>query len=77
MKQSVKARIKELERQSNVTAIEAVCLSLKVGATKTHKVLDLQCYQRIRTRLSRFKRESGLEYETELSGNNVIITRKA
>lgn len=77
MKQSVKARIKELDRQTNVTAIESMCLSLKVGASKEHKILDLQSYQRVRTRLTRLKSETGFEWETELVGNKVKITRKS
>ena len=70
-------RQKELNRKANVNQVEAECLLLEVGETKTFKIMDVEASQRLKMRLSRIKGKEGLSYETESDGNNVIVTRTA
>ncbi len=77
MDTSIKTRAIKLQREANVSSIEARCLKLKVKESVTLSIMDLQAYQRLRTRLVRLKNETNRVYETSLDGNNVNITRKA
>lgn len=74
---TLKKRQIELERQSNVSEIEAVSLTLDVNNCRTFKIKDLQTYQRLRTRFNRLKSDTGRIYETEMEGNNITVTRRA
>ncbi|MFV0391133.1 MAG: hypothetical protein ACK5KP_04495 [Paludibacteraceae bacterium] len=68
-------RAKELRRQAWTTSTEAKALELAVGETTTEKCLDLESYARLKTRISRLKDKTGQVFSTELSENDVIITR--
>jgi hypothetical protein len=75
METEIKERQEELERVSNVTGIEAGALALLVGESKEFKIMDLEAYQRLRTRFNRVKNNSGRCFTTKLSGNKVVVTR--
>lgn len=76
MEPNLVERATELKRKSNVTSIEAESISLCIGESKQFKIMDLETYQRLRTRLVRLKDNTGRCYSTTLSGNNVIVTRQ-
>jgi hypothetical protein len=73
----LKERAIELRWQAYVAAIEAECLNLGIGSSKTFELKDLQAYQRLRGRFWRLRLASGLDYRTEIDGNNVVVTRVA
>ena len=75
MTSAITSRQIRLERESNVSAIEASALKLEVGETIEKSIKDIQAYQTIRTRFNRLKRSTGRIYETSMSGNKIIITR--
>ena len=66
-------RQRELKRQSNVAAVEAASIALEVGETGSFLVLDIQAWQRLRTRFTRLKPD--YEFETEMDGNNLTVKR--
>ena len=66
-------RQKDLNREANVASIEAGCIALQISETKTFKVLDIQAWSRIRTRLHRLKPD--FSFETELYGNSLTVKR--
>jgi hypothetical protein len=76
MCEELEKRKKELERQANVSLIEAESLNLGIEEKKEFKIKDIQAYQRIRVRFNRLKKETGREYLTNLNGNKVVVTRK-
>lgn len=73
--EALKKRQRALNREANVSAIEAASIGLKVGETKTFKVMDVQAWQRVRTRLSRLKSKTNLKFETDIDGNNLTVKR--
>ena len=75
MEANIKKRKQELERTSNVTAIEAASLTLEILESKEFKIKDLQACQRIRTRFTRLGEETGRCYSISMNGNNLIVTR--
>ncbi|MFR9166349.1 MAG: hypothetical protein ACLVKO_09120 [Dysgonomonas sp.] len=80
MPNGIKQRQIELKRQSQVSAIEADCLSLKIGEEKRFSIMDTLVHQRIRTRLSRQKASTLIVFETEVSKDNIneiVVIRKA
>lgn len=70
-----KQRIMELKRQSYVSAVEAEAIGLCVGESSKHKLLDLECLQRLRTRLNRHKNSTGADIKTFLDGSELTVTR--
>lgn len=75
MTTTIKERREELERMSNVTSIEADCLLMIIGETKTYRIKDLQAYQRLRVRFTRLKDSTGRRYITKMCGNKVQVSR--
>jgi len=73
---NLEERKKELQRQAKVNSIEAASLKLEKGEAISFKLMDLESYQRVRMRLSRVKKTTGLVYRTELDGNRLIVTRR-
>lgn len=69
-------RREELERKSFTAKVEAECLKLSKNQNIVYEILDMQSYQRIKMRLSRLKKECGLEFTVEIDKNNFIVTRK-
>lgn len=76
MEPNLVERANELKRKSNVTSIEAECITLGVGESKQFKIMDIQTYQRLRIRLLRLKDNTGRAYTTTMNGNYVIVTRQ-
>jgi hypothetical protein len=75
MNLEIKRRKIELERLSNVSAIEALILELEVGESRVYKIKDIESYQWLRTRINRIRNSIGLRYSSEIKINYVIITR--
>lgn len=75
MTDELQKRQKELKRESNVSAIEAGSLLMKVGETKCFKIMDLQSWQRIRSRLTRLKKKTKMEFKTTIEGNKLTVKR--
>lgn len=79
MNTELKARKLRLEREAQVSAIEAKCLIMKVGDEKNFPILDTFVHQRLRTRLNRLKKLN-ISFTTQLKEdklNTVTVTRKA
>lgn len=80
MNTAIKKRQLKLERESQVSSIEAQCLAMKVDQEKDFKILDTLVHQRLRTRLHVLKNTMGIVFETQLREdklNTVTVTRKA
>ena len=80
MKTTLKVRQLKLEREAQVSSIEAKCLAMPIGHSKNFKITDTLVHQRLRTRLHMLKKSIGLTFETQLREdvlNTVTITRKA
>jgi len=75
MNLEIKRRKIELERLSNVSAIEALILELEIGESRVYKIKDIESYQWLRTRINRIRNSIGLRYSSEITINYVIITR--
>jgi hypothetical protein len=70
-------RALDLMRDSKVTAIESKSILLEVGQSEEFDdILDIQTYQRIRTRFNRLKRNEGIVLSTNLDGSKLTVTRK-
>ena len=79
MNTEVRVRKLKVERESQVSAIEARCLIMKVGDEKDFPILDTLVHQRLRTRLSGLKKLNMI-FTTQLREdklNTVTVTRKA
>jgi len=79
MNAAVKARQLKLEREAQVSSIEAQCLTLTVGQSKDFKILDTLVHQRLRTRLHGLK-SMDMAFESQIRGdklNIVTVTRKS
>jgi len=67
-------RIQELDRRIKLADIEKTCLQLMVGESKIITI-DTVEYQRLRTRLSRIKSETGKDIRIIATPNGASITR--
>lgn len=65
----------ELKRQAFVATTEADCIGLIIGESRKYKLLDLESLQRLKTRFTRLKDNTGLDIRTELVGNYITVTR--
>jgi len=75
MDMEIEKRKTELERLSNVSAIEALILELEIGESKVSKIRDVESYQCLRIRLKRIKNSFGICFSSVLTENYVIVTR--
>ncbi len=75
MGKTIIERMEQLQRMSNVSSIEAECLGMGVGETKSYRIKDLQAYQRLRVRFCRLKESTGRCYITKLHGNKICVSR--
>ena len=71
----LKERERKLKRESNISAIEAACITLNIGESKVFRLVDIQAWNNIRARLHRLK--PNLEFETKIDGNDLIVKRTA
>lgn len=79
MNTEVKARKLKLEREAQVSSIEAKCIMMKIDEEKDFPILDTLVHQRLRTRLSGLKKLNMI-FTTQLREdklNTVTVTRKA
>lgn len=74
---AIKKREIRLKRDLLVSDIETKCLKMDIKDSDSFKIMDVETYQRLRSRFTRLKNGTGRVYEVMLDGNNVNVTRKA
>ena len=73
----IKERALELERQAWVSESEAQCPTIaEAGHRKEFKSFDLEALSRLKMRLSRVKKSTGITFKVSTEGNKVIATRE-